>query len=222
MKSNKLDSILNNNFSITKIDLSILSIPPAPLVYYPGPQYLDPVLPDSMLAVELQKIYLRWRSKLGIKGNCNDLFSTYYKSLRTAARWLADNKIPPRVWFLWSIYIWPCHDGKKSATKLPTIGWIWSPKRMRERNDWFRQEWQNYFGNHIISTKAYKKLLALQTNAQVAVLLGKMDLQHAKEKYLPHEKVSKLYTKALEEAATLRNKYERQLSSVDLPDYVVF
>lgn len=198
-------------------------IPPAPAFSIPSPRTLDPSCSDTELAGELLRLHNAWyrhaTKKPLYSAIAHVLQHPKYKMLCTAGRWLADNGIAPRTWLKWSLGVWSCYDGKNCA-RYPSLLWLWSPKRMVEREEWFRREQAAYAIPVRIHTAAYAELWRCYNLAVLAVL-GGQSAEVVEAEYLPKQQVAELWAQACTEAQEKQRYLERQLAVVDWPEGVV-
>src|SRR5262249_27288901 len=78
-----------------------------------------------------------------------------YTLLESAARRLNDRKIPAAAWCAWSFDV---HRAARVPGK-PTLAWVWSPKRISDGADWYRQEGApRYAASRMVMAPLHKAL----------------------------------------------------------------
>jgi hypothetical protein len=113
------------------------------VVITPPPQHLNPDDKPCRWAALLASWYLGaveaaypgktfWPLKRGPVAR-----SPYYRDLCDAARLFLELGINPGIWILFSLDAWREHAADRAAKKPPSVAWVFSPKRIRERQRWY-------------------------------------------------------------------------------------
>jgi len=122
--------------------------------------------------------------------------SKQLKSLVAGAKVLREKEIPPASWAAFSVDVWRRFDKKDTP---PPLAWVFSPKRMEEREGWYREEAGTY-GGRAVFPPAAKELLMRYMAMRRALVLEQVqtedDVARVMHKYLPGDAYDFLVAKA--------------------------
>ena len=101
--------------------------------------------------------------------------SRHYKLLLSAAALFTELKIEPAAWCSFSACVWASQEetegeekAKNTRPEVPPVAWVFSPQRIRERENWFRNQGSSCEGGRIIFPDSTKKLIQRQTDLHYA------------------------------------------------------
>jgi len=128
--------------------------------------------------------------------------SKYLKTLASAARMMREMEIPPAAWAMFSMDVW--RKFGKGKASMPPIAWMFSEKRMADREGWFRHEEGGYHDSRIIYGDAAQDIMrrwAGMYGALVRALSTGGDLSAVVGRFFPDGMYDKLIDRANREAA---------------------
>lgn len=86
--------------------------------------------------------------------------SAHFDLLVKASAVFIELEIAPAAWCAFSCDVWSNFGKEKKA---PPASWVFGPKRIEERQGWFRGEAGDYAGGRVVITDRARKLLQLQS-----------------------------------------------------------
>ena len=96
------------------------------------------------------------------------------RTVFTAMRTLRERGIAPLAWCMFSLDAWTKFakgKGRRSrVSAVPSLAWVYSSKRLNERDEWFAWEEARYRGGTVVLTKPHRELLQRYLALQVLLL----------------------------------------------------
>lgn len=128
----------------------------------PSPPHLDPNESTDNNAQLLDRAYrqaLQFRLGMTTRSARNISRSKNYKALVRAVEDVLSAEVDPTSWAVWSATVWKDFACKGRKLRRPTVAWMFSAKRLKERAGWFRRE-SRQLGGQLIYGKKHRELLS--------------------------------------------------------------
>jgi hypothetical protein len=163
-------------------------------------------------------VWRRWRMRSSFLTRGNPAEHKSFPILQAAARLLFAAEIAPAAWCLFSCDAWRA-NAKKDAP--PTVAWVYSANRIRDRQDWFREEGE-FYRVHEVRYAPEHRLLAADWSAmwQALILSPPATLQECVDivdRFFPSMTYEERIQKAKGQVRSMQLTIDNAVRSGELP-----
>ena len=113
----------------------------------------------------------------------------HFLALVATARALRSERIAPLAWCAFSADVWRERPPAPGVPRIPSVPWVCSERRVRDRGDWFREESGRYAGGQARTPDALRRLLARYEDMRRALLSlrdpDEAAVEHVVQAHLP-------------------------------------
>lgn len=138
----------------------------------PEPPHLDPASAPAQRAAELLRAYkavhLHATGKQWYRPPA--VLVREQAVLEEGAAALLEEHARPLRWVQWSFGVWKNVAGKRTP---PPLRWVFLASRVRERAEWYRQEWGTFRSGRVVLGKEQRALLADHARMTYAIRRGR-------------------------------------------------
>jgi hypothetical protein len=143
--------------------------------------------------------------------------SKLWAPMMEAAHLLKKLEISPFAWAAFSIDVWDDSEAKHGCIgKPPGIRWVWSPNRVRDRNDWFDQRELGYRGGATCFVPSHRELLRKWNMMHNELYRsGMKHSQEIVERWFPGDKYMQMVEKARKDTQREQARLDERLEMGD-------